>query len=90
MSINNNYSYLNNYSKNILVFFSAIIFVLPTYLSIVGVTFINISFFALIMVFNGKIYTKLRLIEIFLPIILILIYINLHLLNNKYSNKYIY
>jgi hypothetical protein len=83
MSVNNNFSY----SKNLLVFFSAIIFVLPTYLSIAGVTFINISFFALIMVFNGKIYTKLKLIEIFLPIILILIYINLHLLNNSSYNS---
>jgi hypothetical protein len=82
MSVNNNFSY----SKNLFVFFSAIIFVLPTYLSIAGVTFINLSFFALIMVINGKIYTKLKLIEIFLPIILILIYINFHLLNNSSYN----
>jgi O-Antigen ligase len=80
--MNNNHSFY----KNILFFLAALIFILPTYLSVSGVTLINIFLFSVIIFVSGEINYKVKLKEIIIPFFLIFIYINFYLLNNVDSN----
>jgi hypothetical protein len=77
------------FSDELLSFFGALIFVLPTFLSIQGVTFISLFSFSLIILLNGKLYSNLCLRDLLFPIILFLIYVNLYLvLDISYHSLY--